>query len=133
TSVPAPASAAIVCACAKASPSSRRRTSVNGGGSRSSGSIMRNGRAGASSGIGDASPLAIELSYYTIGGSEASFMTERHILVCSCDDTMPQAADTVRRTCGGARVSEGRQFCRAELDRFRTAAQGGEQVTVTCT
>ena len=60
-------------------------------------------------------------------------MTKRHILVCSCDDTMPQAADTVRRTCGGARVSEGRQFCRAELDRFRAAAQGGDPITVTCT
>ncbi|MGN6572044.1 MAG: 4Fe-4S dicluster domain-containing protein [Pseudolabrys sp.] len=60
-------------------------------------------------------------------------MTERHILVCSCEDTMPQAADTVRRACPGTKVSEGRQFCRAELDRFRAAAQAGEPITVTCT
>ena len=60
-------------------------------------------------------------------------MTERHILVCSCEDTMPQAADAVRRICGSARVSEGRQFCRAELGRFRAAAQGGGALTVTCT
>ena len=60
-------------------------------------------------------------------------MTERHILVCSCEDTMPQAADAVRRICASARVSEGRQFCRTELGRFRAAAQGGGPLTVTCT
>ena len=60
-------------------------------------------------------------------------MTERHILVCSCEDTMPQAAAAVRRACPGAKVSEGRQFCRAELERFRTAAQGGEPLIVSCT
>ena len=60
-------------------------------------------------------------------------MTERHILVCCCEDTMPQAADAVRRVCGGARVSEGRQFCRTELGRFRAAAQGGGPLTVACT
>jgi len=57
----------------------------------------------------------------------------RHILVCSCEDTMPQAADAVRRVCPGAQVSEGRHFCRAELDRFRAAAKSGDAVTVTCT
>jgi Na+-translocating ferredoxin:NAD+ oxidoreductase RNF subunit RnfB len=60
-------------------------------------------------------------------------MTERHILVCSCEDTMPQAAAAVRRACPGAKVSEGRQFCRAELERFRTAAQGGDPLIVSCT
>src|SRR3569623_1960742 len=60
-------------------------------------------------------------------------MTDRHILVCSCEDSMPQAADAVRRACPGTKVSEGRQFCRAELERFRTAAQGGTPLTVSCT
>src|SRR6185437_16198216 len=60
-------------------------------------------------------------------------MTERHILVCSCEDTMPQAAAAVRRACPGAKVSEGRQFCRTELERFRTAAQGGGPLIVSCT
>jgi Na+-translocating ferredoxin:NAD+ oxidoreductase RNF subunit RnfB len=60
-------------------------------------------------------------------------MTERHILVCSCEDTMPQAAAAVRRACPGAKVSEGRQFCGAELERFRTAAQGREPLIVSCT
>jgi len=57
----------------------------------------------------------------------------RHILVCSCEDSMPQAADAVRRVSGSARVSECRQLCRAELDRFRAAAKGQEPLAVTCT
>jgi len=60
-------------------------------------------------------------------------MTERHILVCSCEDTMPHAAEAVRQVCPAARVTEGRQLCRAELDRFRAAAQGGGALVVTCT
>ncbi len=57
----------------------------------------------------------------------------RKILICSCEDTMPLDGAAVRRVCKGAEVIEGRQFCRAELDRFRTAAAGGESVTIACT
>ena len=57
----------------------------------------------------------------------------RHIFVCSCEATMPQAADAVRRACPNNRVSEGRQFCRAELDRFRDAAGAKEHMLVACT
>jgi ferredoxin len=55
------------------------------------------------------------------------------ILICSCEDTMPLNGEAVRRVCQGADVIEGRQFCRAELERFRKAAASGESVTVTCT
>ena len=48
----------------------------------------------------------------------------RKILICSCEDTMPLDGGAVRRVCQGANVSEGRQFCRAELERFRAAAAG---------
>jgi ferredoxin len=57
----------------------------------------------------------------------------RKILICSCEDTMPLDGAAVRRVCKGAEVIEGRQFCRAELERFRRAAAGGEPVTVACT
>ena len=57
----------------------------------------------------------------------------RQILICSCEDTMPLAGDAVRKACRGAEVIEGRQLCRSELDRFRTAAQAGEPVLVACT
>jgi len=57
----------------------------------------------------------------------------RKIVICSCEDTMPLDAAAVRRACRGAEVLEGRQLCRAELERFRQAAAGGEPMTVACT
>ena len=62
-------------------------------------------------------------------------MAERppKILICSCEDTMPLDAAAVGRACRGAEVLAGRQLCRAELERFRQAAAGGEALTVACT
>ena len=57
----------------------------------------------------------------------------RKVLICSCDDTMPVDGATVERVCRGAKVIEGRQLCRAELDRFRTIAAAGDAITVACT
>jgi ferredoxin len=57
----------------------------------------------------------------------------RNILICSCDDTMPLDGEKVRRACRDSVVIEGRQFCRAELDRVRKAAAGGEPILVACT
>src|SRR5579872_2056158 len=54
------------------------------------------------------------------------------ILLCSCEDTMPLDADAVHRTCRGSQVIAGRQLCRAELDRFRTAVSAGEPMIVAC-
>jgi len=55
------------------------------------------------------------------------------ILICSCEDTMPLAGETVRKSCRGAQVVEGRQLCRAELERFRAVGAEGEPVLVACT
>ncbi len=57
----------------------------------------------------------------------------RKILICSCEDTMPLDGEAVRSVCRGVDVIEGRQFCRAELERFRKAAAGGGPITVACT
>ena len=59
--------------------------------------------------------------------------TPRKIALCSCEDTMPLDAETLRRACGGAEILSGRQLCRAELERFRALVAGGEPVTVACT
>ena len=56
----------------------------------------------------------------------------RTVLICSCEDTMPLDGDAVRRACRGT-VIEGRQFCRAELERFRKAAADAETIVVACT
>jgi ferredoxin len=62
-------------------------------------------------------------------------MAERppSIFICSCEDTMPLDAAAVQRGCRGANVLSAHQLCRAELDRFRAAAAGGEPLIVGCT
>lgn len=57
----------------------------------------------------------------------------RHILICSCEDTMPLDVKSVRRGCRGTQVTLARQLCRAELDLFRKAVAAGEPFTVGCT
>jgi ferredoxin len=57
----------------------------------------------------------------------------RNILICSCEDTMPLDTGAVQRGCRGAEVTTGKQLCRAELERFRTAASGGDPLIVGCT
>jgi ferredoxin len=57
----------------------------------------------------------------------------RNILICSCDDSMPLDVEAVQRVCRGAEVTTGRQLCRAELERFRKTAAGGEPILVACT
>jgi ferredoxin len=57
----------------------------------------------------------------------------RNILICSCEDTVPLDGEVVRRVCRDSVVVEGRQLCRAELERFRKIAAGGGPVTVACT
>ena len=57
----------------------------------------------------------------------------RQIVVCSCEDTIPLDADALRPHCKGADITSGRQFCRAELDRFRSLTAGGGDITVACT
>jgi len=55
------------------------------------------------------------------------------VLICSCEDTMPLDIPAVQRGCRGAEVSTARQLCRAELDKFRAAAAGGDPLIVGCT
>ena len=57
----------------------------------------------------------------------------RKILICSCEDTVPIDGASVERACRGADVARGRQLCRAELNRVRDAAAGGQAIVVACT
>src|SRR5260370_2844361 len=56
-----------------------------------------------------------------------------HVVICSCEDTMPLDAGAVRRGCRGKEVTTARQLCRSELDRFRALAHGAAALTVGCT
>lgn len=58
---------------------------------------------------------------------------KRQIVVCSCEDTMPLDVDALKRSCGDAGIVAGRQFCRAELDRFRALLPGDGDLVVACT
>jgi ferredoxin len=58
---------------------------------------------------------------------------QRAILVCSCEDTVPLDAQALRLGCRGARLLIGRQFCRAELERFRELVASGTPITMGCT
>jgi hypothetical protein len=55
-----------------------------------------------------------------------------HLLICSCDDTMPLDADAVRHVCR-RETTTATQLCRAEIDRFRTIAAEDTPLTVACT
>src|SRR5262252_3751836 len=57
----------------------------------------------------------------------------RTILICSCEDTMPLDGEAVRRVCRDTVVIQGRQFCRAELERVRKTVAGGGPMTIACT
>ncbi|HEY7230154.1 MAG TPA: 4Fe-4S dicluster domain-containing protein [Pseudolabrys sp.] len=57
----------------------------------------------------------------------------RKILICSCEDSIPLDGEKVRRVCRDSVIIEGRQFCRAELERVRKVAAGGEPIVIACT
>src|SRR4029079_6128360 len=59
--------------------------------------------------------------------------TPRKVLICSCEDTMPLDVGAVKGGCRGTEFVEGRYLCRAEIDKFRSAAADGGELTVTCT
>jgi len=56
----------------------------------------------------------------------------RNVLICSCEDTIPLDVEAVKRGCPSATVSSAHQLCRAELDKFRSAASTAEPLTAAC-
>jgi ferredoxin len=58
--------------------------------------------------------------------------SNRHLLICSCDDTMPLDAGAFRRGCRDEPTTATR-LCRAELDRFRAIAAKDTPLTLGCT
>lgn len=59
--------------------------------------------------------------------------SRRHIVVCSCEDTMPLDPDAVRRGCRSEQVSTARQLCRGQIDQFSAIAKEDTLLTVGCT
>src|ERR1700694_457630 len=57
---------------------------------------------------------------------------ESHLLICSCEKTMPLDALAIGRGCA-ARITQANQLCGLDLERFREALADGAPITVACT
>src|ERR1700692_4223138 len=55
-----------------------------------------------------------------------------HLLICSCEKTMPLDAQTIGRGCP-AGITQANQLCGLELERFKEALADGVPITVACT
>src|SRR3954463_510938 len=55
-----------------------------------------------------------------------------HLLICSCEKTMPLDAQAIGRGCGVA-PTQANQLCGLELERFKAALAEGAPITVACT
>src|SRR3954463_5824655 len=55
-----------------------------------------------------------------------------HLLICSCEKTMPLDAQAIGRGCT-AKITQANQLCGLELERFKHALADGVPVTVGCT
>src|SRR4051812_25358555 len=55
-----------------------------------------------------------------------------HLLICSCEKTMPLDAQAIGRGCA-ATPTEANQLCGLELERFKAALAEGAPITVACT
>src|ERR1700682_1354699 len=55
-----------------------------------------------------------------------------HLLICSCEKTMPLDAQAIGHGCA-ARITQANQLCGLELGRFKEALADGAPITVACT
>src|SRR3981081_4455942 len=55
-----------------------------------------------------------------------------HLLICSCEKTMPLDAQAIGRGCAGT-ITQANQLCDLELERFKAAFADSAPITVACT
>ncbi|MBR1121121.1 4Fe-4S binding protein [Bradyrhizobium lablabi] len=55
-----------------------------------------------------------------------------HLLICSCEKSMPLDAQAIGRGCAG-KITRADQLCGLELERFKAALKTGAPITVACT
>ena len=58
--------------------------------------------------------------------------TAPHLMICTCEKTMPLDAPAIGRACTG-RITQADQLCGLEIDRFKAALAEGGPITVACT
>src|SRR5260370_33219884 len=55
-----------------------------------------------------------------------------HLLICSCEKTMPLDAEAIGRGCA-MRITQANQLCGLDLERFKGALADGAPITIACT
>src|SRR5436305_12312126 len=55
-----------------------------------------------------------------------------HLLICSCEKTMPLDEQAIGRGCA-ARITQANQLCALDLERYKQALADGGAITVACT
>jgi ferredoxin len=55
-----------------------------------------------------------------------------HVLICSCEKTMPLDAQAIGRGCP-AKITQANQLCGLDLERYKQALADGGTITVACT
>ena len=58
--------------------------------------------------------------------------TVPHLMICTCEKTMPLDGRAIGRACTG-RITQANQLCGLEIDRFKAALADGVDITVACT
>ena len=59
-------------------------------------------------------------------------ISERHVIACSCEGTMPIDEETLATGCGG-HLQTANNLCRREIGLFKSSIETGAPVTVGCT
>ena len=67
-----------------------------------------------------------------VQGKSQMSAAKSHLLICSCEKTMPLDAQAIGRGCA-AEITQANQLCGLELERFKQALADGAPVTVACT
>ena len=55
-----------------------------------------------------------------------------HLLICSCEKSMPLDEQAIGRGCPG-RITQANQLCGLDLERYKEALADGGAITVACT
>src|SRR5665811_2411756 len=58
--------------------------------------------------------------------------TTPHLMICTCEKTMPLDAEAIGRACTG-RITQTNQLCGLDLNQFKAALAAGVPLTVACT
>jgi len=82
---------------------------------------------------GGTDPRRVRIWTRTAGKLVAMAAPSGHVLICSCDATMPLDANSVQRGCRNHQVTTAVQLCGTELERFRSLSGEETPLTVGCT